>query len=556
MVVIRTIFLFIFCTISSFSYGADVEVTASVVAGEIWENQPINVTVTILHEKNLLVDADSFRIKDKSVTARYVKDVAFSSTDSLLLSFYQIILDGLPKGLQVLPSVSVKVGDKIFKSIPVTFEVRELHDSTAPSGASGKLKLEAFVAGPQPIYPGQRIRLVYRYIFNDNIELTKEILPLLEAAGFQKIGSTKVKDYEKDGFSVREVSQEVEAIKPGAFNFAPSFVEGYVYKVDRFGARVYEKPMINSTAASPTIIVNDFPAEGKPASFNGAIGPFNLFSVAPSSGTKVAVGDKLSLSIKIGGKGRLDSVPLPELCCQPGLSGRFQVSDLPPTTSMEGEVKTFVVDLRPLSDTITEFPEVEFSYFTPETNSYGILRSVPFKITVVAESQQKTPEVPVEEPKAVQPVFSPNPQPIEIETVKPISEGDLTNEKFSTPWVYWIFPIGAIAVAFVLYMKKKKVPVEEIISVEKSPLYLKEALLAGPKSHRFIPLASKALLTRLVEKGTIPQLVSNPEHLPDEGMAGEVRSILMELEEHRFSGQQTQLDSSIVDRIEQIYKLI
>lgn len=550
MVIIRYV-LILFLWVSSL-VAEEAQITVSLSAGEVLEHQPIPLTVTILHEKTNQIDTNSFQIDGKQVAVDYIKDVAFSGNGNLVLTFYKITLDGLKQGLQMIPPISVKVGDQVVTSIPSTFEVGSL--AASPNKSTGKLKLEAFIDGKQPIYPGQRVRFVYRYIFNDDIELTKENIPLLDAPGFQKIGARKVNDYEKNGFSIREVSQEVEAIKPGQFNFPASNVEGYTYRLDPFGSRMYQKPMITADAPAVSLLVKDFPAEGKPASFNGALGPFDFFSIAPISGSNVVVGEKLALAVKIGGKGRLDSVPLPELCCQPGFSGRFQVEDLPPSSTTEGEVKTFTVEMRPLSDTIDEFPQVEFSFFNPENVTYGVLRSKSFPITVSpAVQKQQSIQKPVQKP--VKPINNAT-TPIEIESVKKIGEGDLENVRFGSPWVYWLIPLGALIVGGIIYSKRTESTETPLPKVEQSPIYLKEALLAGPKEPRFIPLASKALLTRLVEKGVIPSLVSNPEKLPDEGMAGEVRRLLQELEEHRFSGVSTPLDPNIVDRIKQIYKLI
>ena len=553
MVILRALIMTFCLGYMSLLLGGEVQVTANLTSEGVRENQPVRVSVTVMHDKADLVDTTSFTVNGKPVAATYIKDVAFSGTDTISLSFYQLTLDGMSKGLQVIPSISVKVGDQVARSVPITIEVGEL--SSSPTVATGKFKLEAFIEGKQPIYPGQRVRLVYRYIYNDSIELTKEVLPLKDAAGLQKVGALKVKDYEEKGYSVREVTQEVEAIKPGKYDFPPSYVEGYVYRIDTFGSRSYLKPMITSEIPSPSLIVKDFPAEGKPASFNGAIGPFDQFTVTPKSNQKVVLGDNLGIVVKIGGKGRLDNVPLPELCCQPGFSGRFQLSDLPPTSTVDDDVKTFNVDMRPLSDTIKEFPEVEFSYFDPDKQTYGVLRSASFLLIVTKAAVQPNEEAPVQLPKNTIPQsFSATPPPVQIEAIKPITESDLENHSFGSPWVYWILPIGAFIAAFVFYLKKEKKDEAEVIKIEQSPLYLQEAIAAGTESPRFIPLASKALLTRLKESGHIQNHEFHTENLPKEGVVGEVRALLMELEEYRFSGQTTTLDSNVVKRIEELYK--
>ena len=174
--------------------GEEVSVDAQIdQSGTLIENQPLKGLISIAHNEQEKVDETSFRLGDSTLDVDFVREVRISPSSPLVLSYYQFALNGQPKGLQVLPSVSVKVGSHRYQSPPTT--------SSRPSGCHAGallgqprksfLKLEAFLQGPAEIYPGTRFKVVYRYIFNDNIELLKEELPLMAGTGFIKIGTQK-----------------------------------------------------------------------------------------------------------------------------------------------------------------------------------------------------------------------------------------------------------------------------------------------------------------------------------------------------------------------------
>lgn len=545
--------------------GQELSISAEIEQGNHIEYQPLRGMVTITHNKDQLVDRESFRLQGKPLKVEPLQEVEVSPSNPMVVSFYRFTLPGQIRGLHELPAITVKVGKNTLTSIASTYVVGVLQVGAASSNVV--LNFENIVDGSETLFPGQRIRLGYRYTFSGSIELSTEKLPLLEAAGLHKIGAKDIKDYTKEKLNVREITQEVEATKPGTYTFGPSSVQGYAYTVDVFGRRKYLQPQVQAGTLPVTITVKPFPDKDKPPSFNGAVGPFDIFKVSLLSSPKISVGDKIILAVEIGGKGQLENVPLPELCCQPGFSGLFSQSDLPPAEQSKGpSAKQFTVEMRVLSASVKQIPPVEFAYFDPEEQAYKILRSQPIPLTVAALPPPEPAAAPVPS-KATQDTTASHGEvshalaPIEIEGIKTLTTSDLQNPYFSTWNVFYSLPMALLALLFQLNIykarqeeRKKVKPVTARALMDSA---MQEFQKTGHKgSPEFFKRMKSAMFLRLKERGVTPEVVENPDALPEGGIAGKVREFLLRIEEQRFSGKEQELDASLQKEAESIFKEI
>lgn len=555
----------LFFLLTVFSLEAqELSISAEIEQGNHIEYQPLRGMVSITHNKDQKVDQASFRIEGKPLKVELIQETSVSPSSPLLVSFFRFTLPGQIRGLHELRAISVQVGNNILTSIPSTYVVGVLQAGGASSTVV--LNFENIVDGSQTLFPGQRIRLGYRYTYSGSIELTTEKLPLLDAEGLQKIGAKNIKDFAKENLNVREITQEVQATKPGTFTFGPSSVQGYAYTVDANGRRTYLKPQVQAGTLPVTVTVKPFPDKDRPPSFNGAVGPFDLFKVSLLSSPNISVGDKIILSVEIGGKGQLENVPLPELCCQPGFSGLFSMSDLPPSEQAKGpSTKQFTVEMRVLSASVKQLPPVEFAYFDPEDQTYKILRSQPIPLTVTALPPAE-PAAPIPKKEAQDTTKSHGEMahalnPIEIEGIKPLVYQDLQNPYFSTWKVFYTFPIALLALLLQLNLYKSRQEeskrVKPVLARDLMEAAMRDYQITGRKgSPEFFKKMKSALLLRLKERGVIRELLENPEALPHEGIAGKVREFLLRIEEQRFSGKEQDVDPSIQKEAESLYKEI
>ncbi|MGK5594304.1 MAG: hypothetical protein ACSNEK_02975 [Parachlamydiaceae bacterium] len=471
----------------------------------LYESQPIEGYVSITHDKTTQVDAHSFRIGKTPLKVSLYKEVALSYSSPLIISLYQFKLPGMTKGLHVLPAISVNVGAKRYQTAEVSFEVQGSEKKSvvaSPSPQPAFLKLEAFVANDQPLYPGLKTQVGYRYFFNTNIELTEEQLPLLEMADFRKIGEKIIQQRQVGDVSILTIIQNVEALQPGTFYYGPSTIKGYAYQKER-GQHIYLKPQLVSEVPQMEVVVLDFPQNGKPVSFNGAVGDFD-FMVHLRSANHLRLGDQLELEVVITGEGQLGNVHPPQLCCQPGFSGFFKMSDFPPPGKVHKKKKSFEMQITPLFQDITTIPPIEFSFFSPSSLKYvkKLSKPIPIQISPAPNqdfSIQSTNAAVFRLPHKIQPSY-------ELVTT------DLHNQWFGSWWVFGILPAGL----FVLFLQQAYIQKShEAKNNKKESETLFEQAVCETDHYRAVILMAKAYLQLFLEKSLISQTLAI-EDLPNE----------------------------------------
>jgi hypothetical protein len=116
------------------------------------------------------------------------------------------------------------------------------------------------------------------------------------------------------------------------------------------------------------------PTNDVPAGFSGAVGNYSVSLAA--SPTNVAIGDPVTVTVQVTGRGAVDSVTLPtqknwqEFQLYPPTSD-FQPTDSDPL-GVSG-VKTFKLTVVPQSMDVRELPAFQFSFFDPDQKMYRTL---------------------------------------------------------------------------------------------------------------------------------------------------------------------------------------
>ncbi|MBA3603350.1 MAG: BatD family protein [Parachlamydiaceae bacterium] len=546
------------------------------------ENSPISGTVIVSHTSTEKINLANFKINRKPLAVQLQHEESMT-VGNLILSMYSFSLPSEAKGLYILPAISVTVDGKEYRSIPRTYEITgkalplgnnptpppsagipaqkttqtQQPTTAAPATASAStsqdaplLKLEAFVDGPHEIYPGQRTVIGYRYFYNVNVDTSKEVLPLLEAEGLTKIGDKIIKAEETEGLSVQQFAQQVEGNKPGQFKFGPSILEGTPYQTNSSGVKFPSKQLLSSTAPVVDITVLPFPEKDKPASFNGALGTFQ-WKIDLVSPPLVNVGDEVELSVTAKGKGNLENLQLPELCCQPGMSGPFKLSDLPSVGEINGDTKYFKLKISPTTTSVKAIPALEFSSFDPDSRKYVTYLSQPIPLSVTSlngESSDKSDKIPSNElpsaketpskkSKQAEQIQSEAPaEPIEIESIYPLSYKDLKDLSFGT-WVsLFLIPFGLAALLFQVNLSKYYENLKLESKIIGSKELFTQALKSPVDSAEEHSLMIRAFILALKEKKLIPSAEIAPEDLPKEGIIGDVKDFLYTLDEKRYLG--------------------
>jgi len=149
------------------------------------------------------------------------------------------------------------------------------------------------------------------------------------------------------------------------------------------GRNEYRYP-VERTTDSIRVKIKPLPDEGKPKDFAGAVGTFTMDVLAKP--TVVKVGEPVTLSIKVLGKGNIQTIGEPTL----DLEGTDDFEVYPAETNttitdkkegIKGE-KLFSRVIEPQHDGIEAIPAISFSFFDPALEKYRTITHAPIPIKV------------------------------------------------------------------------------------------------------------------------------------------------------------------------------
>jgi hypothetical protein len=141
------------------------------------------------------------------------------------------------------------------------------------------------------------------------------------------------------------------------------------------GGAGYEDVPVTVRSRPVTVDVLDLPEQGKPESFNGAVG--NFTAKAELTRSELKANDAVSLRITVSGKGNLRLVNAPELKLPDGFES------YEPRVSEAGNSKTFEYLIIPRREGEYEIRDLEFSYFNLDTKKYVVIPSPELRLKVL-----------------------------------------------------------------------------------------------------------------------------------------------------------------------------
>lgn len=157
---------------------------------------------------------------------------------------------------------------------------------------------------------------------------------------------------------------------------------------------VRSRPLVASPKQAP-IEIKPPPEEGRPGSFDGAVGRFDLDVTARP--TSVAVGDPITLTLAVTDRSdrgaELDLLMPPPLERVPELAARFRVPTDPLAGLVEGRRKTFTQTIRATDESVTQIPPIPFSFFDPDAQRYVTVYSEAIPIEVAPAATLTVSEI-------------------------------------------------------------------------------------------------------------------------------------------------------------------
>ena len=189
-------------------------------------------------------------------------------------------------------------------------------------------------------------------------------------------------------------------IRPGEHEIPPTTVVAGLASGSSKGywGRRRDTKLFKASDKTRTLSVRPLPVYGRPDSFAGAVGSAYSITVRADR-TVVAVGEPITLTIDIKGKGALEGLTLPKLDGSDGLDPKlFSILDTSPSgqiLSLEDgtQAKRFEVRVRLKQAQAREIPAIPFSFYDPANDGFHTVRSAPIALSVAGAERVDASDV-------------------------------------------------------------------------------------------------------------------------------------------------------------------
>lgn len=338
---------------------------------------------------------------------------------------YSYAVTPLKTGNFTIPSVTVAADGKQFRTAPLSFSVTDAVPPPAavppsnvpgiqtpaqlptaparsrvlqrPQSPQGQLAFGEIECPKRSLYAGEVVPVEIRYYFDARypVQVRGKLDFGSEGVIVERFPDPKESHEERNGieYNVLTFKTLLSAVKPGTIRIPPAKLDseiqlpgavppGFDDPVFRqlLGGRspFAESRQVAVRTAALALEILPLPKEGRPASFSGAIGQFDIDAMVQNP--RPAPGDPATLTVKIGGKGNFKGMGAPMLTEADGWrsyppSDKFDSSD---ELSYAG-VKSF--DFTLIAQEARESsPGAEFSYFDPATAKYVTLSTKPLPL--------------------------------------------------------------------------------------------------------------------------------------------------------------------------------
>ena len=322
---------------------------------------------------------------NQSVSNSWINGVrTFSKT-------YSYFLTPEKKGNYTIGQASIEIDGDIYKTLPVKVQVTEAVESSLSPGSPSSvvdddIELSIEISKSNP-YLNEPISVEFKLLFNPKINVTN--LGEIDNPEFKNFWSQNIKIPRLEIKSTSYKGQRYNYVtwkkallfpqKAGNLEILPLTLDVTIdvptNRRDFFGNTIYTQTSKKVASRKRVIKVKNFPENGKPESFNGAVGNFDIS--LNSSKSQLKATESFQLEFKVNGNGNLKLFSLPEIIVPSSLekyTPEFKEKINTSLSGMNGEISN-VYTIVPQYQGKYPIPPVEFSFFNPKTEQYVTLYS-------------------------------------------------------------------------------------------------------------------------------------------------------------------------------------
>lgn len=370
---------------------AQVSVSATVDQARIGFGDSVSLTISVNGSQQAPQPAipkiDGLNIAGPSVnTSVSIVNGAMSQSVSLV---YQVT--PTRTGEFLIPALDVTVAGKAYKTAPIKLTVDK--PGTAPDQQQNifaRVRLNS-----QQVYLGQTAPLDVLVFARANqpVRGLSAFNCEADSLNYTHSGNVRTGTQSIDGenYNVFLIEGAIVPTRAGTLIFGPCIVKVQLTAQTR-SRNLFDEMMGRVEVREVTVPLDviplevlSLPTEGRPADFSGAIGQWNL--TVDAKPTEVAVGDPITLTVKINGSGNIDTVPTLQLT---GLDN-FKTYD-PTTKTTKNELNTagervFQQVLIAKDTGATHLPAVRLNFFDPVAKTYRVVEQAALPLKIKAGGQ-------------------------------------------------------------------------------------------------------------------------------------------------------------------------
>ncbi len=413
---------------------AEVSVEASLSSHSFPVDSAAKLTITVTGTRSAEIkmkEIDGLQFHSQGQSSRI--NIINGSYSSAISNLY--LIQPLQPGTYTIPPISIIAGKETVQTEPITFEVTAIgqgHQSSKQNKSTSPGENDVafiLVSEIDRHYTGEIVPLRIKAYFNRKYQWAPiSSPPALKADGVVMSPLSNEPEQSQEQlkgviYHVLSWNTTLSGIKAGRhpvlfeldatlllrqqqrsrspFGGSP-FNDSFF---DNFFGGLQRKP-IQVTSPELHFETIELPDKGRPENFTGAIGDFQL--TVSASPKEVEVGEPITLTLEIAGKGNFDRVEAPLFPATPDWKTYSPNTDYSSQDTYPFGKKQFEQAIVAKNSSLKQIPSLSFSYFDPGKESYITVTSAPIAVRIAEHDspvspQQSTQTATAVKPQSVQP---------------------------------------------------------------------------------------------------------------------------------------------------------
>ena len=422
---------------------------------------------------------------------------------------YRVVIQ--KSGRSELPSVSIKTENGVIDSTPIPFDLQEPVKSERMYLEIENLRPTAYVGEVVPIkvrwlskdpLDGYRALSIFIPYFDHaafdvyNVSVIDPSSPKaigLPVSGRRIVG--KFAEIKRGEDILHSVEFEIKVIpkKAGVITMKKARVLGTYLEKEYKGKKkpfrsqypsYFNNNFFNVPSSAdlynqvyteydvPDETVLELPEEGRPESFSGIVGAFEVR--ADVNEVKVRAGDPMTYNLYMKDHIFPQVLELSPLKNYPGFAPQFRFPEEDNTRVIHNGIAKFIRIIRPISEEVLEIPAIKLSYFDPVEEEYRFVNTESIPIEVLPSDKVSLLDIEYSDDRVVSNRLFRNPEGVwGIET-------NLTGEVSSSfvPLNWWILLIP-VTFTFIILLLSRDYRIKKLYPKLYAKLYAKRDFDAG-----------------------------------------------------------------------------